>query len=94
MTEEYSKLVNQCAQQGRALMRMLTNNGNPQTLYLYYRASVPGRAGELFLVRDDAPKQPEHILATGEGLRTNVPYDSYYQWIFERAKRCPILSMD
>jgi hypothetical protein len=94
MSEEYRKLVQQCAEQGQALARILAERGILVPLYLYYRASVPGRPGELFLVRDDAPKFDGHVLATGEGLRGNVPFESYFQWVYERARRCPILSLD
>ena len=75
-------------------MQKLTNEGNPEPLYLYARESVPGKAGELFLVRDSAPNPDGYKLVTGEGLRTNVPYDRYYQWVWERARSARILSID
>ena len=91
---EYSAKVRQCAEQGQQLMQKLTNEGNPEPLYLYARESVPGKAGELFLVRDSAPNPDGYKLVTGEGLRTNVPYDRYYQWVWERARSARILSID
>ncbi|WP_341744707.1 hypothetical protein [Azonexus hydrophilus] len=91
---EYSTLVRQCAEQGRALMQTLVNNGAPETLYLFARESRPGKAGELFLVRDSAPNPYGYKLVTGEGLRINVPYDNYFQWVYERARSAQILSFD
>lgn len=75
-------------------MRMLANNGAPEPLYLYARESVPGKPGELFLVRDSAPNPQGYKLVTGEGLRTSVPYDRYYQWVWERARSAPIMNID
>lgn len=92
--DEYGAIVRRCAEQGRALMQLLSNKGTLQPLYLYARESVPGRAGELFLVRDTAPNPNGYKLVTGEGLRVNVPYDSYYQWIYERARSARILSLE
>lgn len=91
--EEYRQLVQNCAEQGRSLMRMLTNEGRAQPLYLYYRQSQSGKPGALFLVCDDAPNPYGYQLVTGEGLRSNVPYEDYFTWVYERAKRVPILSI-
>ena len=90
--EEYKQLVKQCAEQGRKLASQLACAGIFEPLYLYYRKSAPGKSGQLFLVHDSAPNPYGYELATGEGLRCNVPYDNYFQWIFERARKCPIMS--
>lgn len=92
MNIEYQTLVAECAEQGKALMRMLANDGVIEPLYLYCRHSEPGKPGRLFLVRDSAPVPPGVQLVTGEGLRSNVPYENYFTWVFERAKRAPILA--
>lgn len=94
MESEYEAKVRTCAEQGKRLMQMLTNNGSPETLYLYARESVPGKPGELFLVRDSAPNVYDYKLVTPEGLRINVPYDRYYQWVWERARSAKILSIE
>jgi hypothetical protein len=91
---EYIEKVRQCAEQGQALMRLLSNQGTHEPLYLYARESVPGRPGELFLARDSAPNPMGYKLVTGEGLRINVPYDSYFQWVFDRARSARILSIE
>jgi len=49
---------------------------------------------DCFLVRDSAPNPYGYKLVTGEGLRANVPYESYFNWIFERARRVPILATE
>ncbi|WP_413460551.1 hypothetical protein [Herbaspirillum huttiense] len=90
---EYSAKVQQCAQQGQALMRQLTNAGAPETLYLHVRASEVGKPGQLFLARRDAPNPYGYPRVTQEGLPTSLPYDSYFQWVWERARRAPILSL-
>jgi hypothetical protein len=90
---EYETLVEECALQGKKLAWLLANTGIVEPLYLYYRASEKGKGpGKLFLVHDSAPVPGWAKLVTGEGLRGNVPYDSYYQWVYERATRCPILA--
>jgi hypothetical protein len=93
MNEEYRQLIKQCADQGRALAQMMVNNGNIEPLYLYCRPSEPGKGpGRLMLVRDSAPNPENLQLVTGEGLRGNVEFSRYDDWIFQRAKRAPVLS--
>ena len=92
MNNEYRDLVTKCAEQGKALARAMANDGTLEPLYLYCRKSEPGKAGRLFLVRDSAPNPYGYELVTGEGLRSNVPYDSFFTWVYERAKRAPILA--
>jgi hypothetical protein len=70
---------------------MLANEGIIEPLYLYCRPSEPGRSGRLMLVRDSAPAPEGTLLVTPEGLRGNVPYEAYFQWVYDRAKRAPIL---
>lgn len=89
---EYDLIVAECATQGKALMRQLTADGQAQALYLYARPSTPGKRGRLMLARQDAPVPDGVVLVTGEGLRTNVPYDNYYAWIWDRARRAPVMS--
>ena len=91
--DEYRELVQQCAEQGQALARMMASNGTLDPLYLYHRPSEPGKPGRLFLARDSAPVPAGVVLTTGEGLRANVPYADYFAWVHQRARRAPILSM-
>ena len=91
--DEYRQLVRQCADQGRALAQIMVNNGSIEPLYLYCCPSEPGKGpGRLMLVRDSAPNAEGLSLVTGEGLRSNVEFSRYDDWIFSRAKRAPILS--
>lgn len=94
MSTEYQTLVKECAEQGKALARMMANDGTIEPLYLYHRQSEPGKPGRLFLVRDSAPVPPGVVLTTGERLRGNVPYESYFQWVYDRATRAPILAIE
>lgn len=90
---EYRTLVRECADQGRALARKLAADGIIEPLYLYHRPSAPGRPGRFFLARDSAPIPPGVVLTTGEGLRGNVPFEAYFQWVHERGRRAPVLSV-
>lgn len=90
---EYRTLVQDCAAQGRALAQNLANQGIFEPLYLYCRPSVPGEgSGRLMLVRDSAPVPEGVKLVTGEGLRGNVEFSRYEDWVFIRARTAPILS--
>ena len=91
MNADYRKLVADCADQGRALAQRIAMDGVSEPLYLYARESTPDTPGRLFLVRDSAPNPYRYTLVTPEGLRTNVPYDRYYTWIYERAKQARIM---
>jgi hypothetical protein len=91
--DEYRELVQQCADQGRALAQMMASNGLFEPLYLYHRPSEPGKPGRLFLARDSAPVPDGVTLTTGEGLRANVPYADFFAWVHPRAKRAPILAL-
>lgn len=89
--KKYDQLVRECAEQGKALARMMANDGTLEPLYLYSRASTETTDGALFLVRDSAPVPPGVELVTGEGLRGNVSYTEYFQWVYDRARWSPIL---
>ena len=73
-------------------MRQMMNSGTVEPLYLVYRPSVADETGELFLVRDGAPNVYNYPRVTGEALRGDIPFDAYFTWIYERAKRAPVLS--
>lgn len=90
----YTQAVSECAEQGKALSQMMANNGVFEALYLYHRPSEPGRPGRLYLVRDSALIPPHVSLVTGEGLRSNVPFENYFQWVYERARRAPIMPIE
>jgi hypothetical protein len=90
---EYARLVQQCAEQGQTLSRLMASRGQIEPLYLYCRPSKPGKPGRLMLARDSAPVPDGVELVTGEGLRSNVPFESFFQWIYDRAKRAPILAI-
>lgn len=90
---EYSSMVRLCADKGCQLMQSLSSIGTIEPLYLFARESVLDVPGELLLVRDGEPNPVGYKLVTGEGLRIDVPYDRYYQWVYERARNARILSI-
>ena len=93
MNDEYRQIVKQCADQGRALSQQMARQGATEPLYLYCRPSEPGKGpGRLMLARDSAPNPEGLPLVTGEGLRSNVEFSRYEDWIYQRATRAPVLS--
>jgi hypothetical protein len=92
--DPYKQLVQECADQGRILQRFHAGHGAPVTLYLYCRPSTPGNPGKLLLAREDNPYTHLCTLVCAEGLRTNVPYTDYFQWVYDRARSAPVLSTD
>jgi hypothetical protein len=90
--DEFMKLVKSCTEQGQCIAQQMVARGVVEALYLYFEPSQPGKTGALFLVPDSAPVPRGAKLATGEGLRGNVPYSAYFQWIYERARSLPVLA--
>lgn len=89
---QFSDIVTACEEQGQALMRSKSMDGTEEPLYLYYAPSTETENGTLLLV-PQSEKAPEgYKLATGEGLKINVPYANYYSWIHQRSVSLPILS--
>ena len=89
---ELNKIVTACSEQAAKLAQDSAILGNLEPLYLYYKPSTETENGQLLMVQD-SEKQPEgFILATGEGLRCNVPFAAYWQWIKEQSTRLPVLA--
>jgi uroporphyrinogen-III decarboxylase len=86
------QMVNDCAAAGQKLSQGLAIMGNMDALYLYYKPSTPTENGVLQLVPDSATEPEGFVLATGEGLRCNVPYSNYFQWVKSRIGGLPILA--
>lgn len=72
--------------------KALADQGIVRTQYLYYKHSTPDAEGELTFVFHGDPIPIGFKLATGEGLRCNVPYDNYLSWVAHRSRRLPILA--
>jgi hypothetical protein len=87
-----AKMVNTCAEAGKLLAQQLAARGEFQPLYLYFKKSTEKECGELVLVADNQTAPDGFELATGEGLRSNVPYVNYFQWVRDRIGRLPILA--
>jgi hypothetical protein len=77
----YDAIVRQCADQGAALMRVSADMGVLAPLYLHHGAG--------FLVLQPTPDGLP--LVTDEALPISLPYDRYYQWVWNRARNAPIL---
>jgi hypothetical protein len=93
MNAEFFSLVQQAALDGSRLNQRAALAGKFEPLYLYAFPSEQGKGpGRLLLVPDSEPAPIGAVLLTGEGLRSNVPYDHYFNWIEQRARRAPILS--
>lgn len=89
---QFNDIVSACAEIGQKTAQERAIMGNLEPLYLYFKKSTETENGELLLV-PDSEKAPEGFeLATGEGLRCNVPFSEYWVWIRERSTRLPILA--
>lgn len=87
-----SNLVTECEKQTKKTVHDLTNKGMDPTVYLYYRPSTDTEHGVLLTVPTEETVPEGYLLATGEGLRGNVPYSEYWAWIHKRCQRLPILA--
>jgi hypothetical protein len=89
---QFNDIVTACADAGKQLAQDRANNGFYDPLYLYFKQSTEQENGELILVADSSQPPEGFKLATGEGLRSNVPFSNYWVWIRERSTRLPILA--
>jgi hypothetical protein len=89
---QFNDIVSACAEAGQKLAQDRANNGFYEPLYLYFRRSTEKENGGLILVAESSQPPEEFELATGEGLRCNVPLSNYWVWIRERSMRLPILA--
>ena len=86
------QLVKTCADSGVKTAQDTANAGNFEPLYLYYKPSTDKENGVLTLIPDSVDAPHGFELATGEGLRCNVPFNEYFRWIRARVNRLPILA--
>lgn len=89
---QFNDIVTNCETKGRELSKNKAMQGNMEPLYLYFKKSTETENGELMLISESDPVPKGFELATGEGLRCNVPYSNYWTWIRERSTRLPILA--
>lgn len=88
----FNDIVTACETEGIKLSQQKAAIGNMEPLYLYYKKSTETDNGLLLLVGDSDSVPDGFELATGEGLRCNVPYSSYWAWIKQRSTRLPVLA--
>lgn len=91
--DEYFEMITETAERARAKMRELAAQGIPQPFFLYYKPcrEQTGEWGELRMFSESNKPDREWMMATGEPLRINVPYEKYWQWIRENSRRIPII---
>lgn len=89
---KFNDIVTNCETKGRELSQKNAMQGITEPLYLYFKKSTETENGELLLISDSDSAPDGFELATGEGLRCNVPYSNYWAWIRERSTRLPILA--
>lgn len=92
--EIFNDIVTACEIEGKSLSQKKANMGNIEPMYLYYKKSTAKENGHLILISESDNPPVGYELATGEGLRCNVPYSGYWTWIRERSMRLPILAWD
>ena len=89
--ERFSDMVTAAEEAGHERAQQLVREGRMPTLYLYYKKADAVRDGALTMF-DDSDTVPEGwLLATAEGLRCNLNYGQYWQWVRTRALSLPIL---
>ena len=93
MNDDFRNKVQAAATQAQHHNQQAAAAGTLEPLYLYARPSTIEQEGHLLLVTESAPPPEGYQLQTPEGLRANVPYENYFTWIHERAKRAPILKI-
>ena len=85
--KEYSDLCRTCADQVCTDWR---KSPVPVKVYIYFKPMK----GHLLAVQDGHKEPAGYELACPEGLRPSVPYNQVYQWIWEKCRRVPCLSVD
>ena len=86
------EMVNACAEAGKLIAKTNASAGNMEAIYLYFKPSTEKQNGELILIPDSETPPLGFSLATGEGLRCNIPYDNYFAWVSSRSTRLPLFS--
>lgn len=93
MNDDFRNKVQAAAKQAQRHNQQAALAGILESLYLYARPSTTEQEGELLLIADSATPPDGYQLQSPEGLRSNVSYDKYFNWIYERATRAPILKI-
>jgi hypothetical protein len=86
------EMVKKCADCGSHDAQKMANAGIFEPLYLYFKPSSETENGVLKLIPDSETAPDGFELATGEGLRGNVPFSEYFSWVRARVNRLPILA--
>lgn len=87
---EYRSIVSCASEVLKHLASTQASLGNACAFKMGYRKSTEEKSGEFVFAKFDAPL-PSDALDTGWLLETNVPYSSYFRWIYERGMSYPVL---
>lgn len=90
--ERLRNMIESAVLTGTAKVQAAASAGILTALYLYYKPSTINRDGALILITDDEMQPDGYLLATGEGLRADVPYALYFAWVHSRSSRLPVLA--
>lgn len=90
-TPDFIKLVDQCAKEAVVSSRSRSEDGTWEPLRLYYIPSEPGTQGRLILVHRNDPVPEGAVIGCHELIEGNVPFENYFNWVFERSQSLPVL---
>lgn len=91
--QDYRNKVQAAATQAKNHNQKAAAAGIFEPLYLYARPSTKEQEGALLLVADSVTPPDGYQLQTPEGLRSNVPFENYFTWIYDRTRRAPIMKI-
>ncbi|MDR1611717.1 MAG: hypothetical protein LBT97_02910 [Planctomycetota bacterium] len=86
---KYRDAVSECSQAAIKKAKRIAGRGGWPRFYLY--CTKDKRLA--LLTSDEADQQPagDSELVTGESLPPSLPYEKYFQWVYERARYAPVL---
>jgi hypothetical protein len=89
--DSFRGLVKQCADAGVKLAHERCASGLFYPMFLYFKESTETAYGELMLI-DDAMTVPGGFArAKVDPVRSDVPFSSYFCWVYDRALNLPVL---
>lgn len=87
----FASLVSECADAGKKVAQQFAMCGDVRSMRLYFQESVGSRSGELVLVPVGEEPPAGFKPGASEELNGGVPYDRYFQWVYDRSLSLPVL---
>lgn len=84
-------LVQKCAERGERLVQQHAVCGDVRAMRLFYKPSSGKTPGDLLLLAVGVPSPQGYQLGCDDEMKGNIPYDRYFQWVYERSTRLPVL---